>query len=179
MVDLRSSLRIAFFTLVFTTTAALAQNPQPSAEPGPVPPALLRAHTVFVSNAGADAGLFPEPFSGDPNRAYSEFYADLKSSPRFDLVTDPATADLVFEIRLTAPYGPTNANKQNGAADPRPEFHLTIYDRTSHYILWSESQSIEIAFLQKTHDRNFDDALNAIVSRVLQIAGHTPAPRSM
>jgi hypothetical protein len=173
MVDLGSSLRIAFFTLLFTATAALAQSPQPSADPGPVPPALPNARTVFVSNAGADAGLFPEPFSGDPNRAYSEFYADLKASGRFDLATNPAQADLVFELRLTAPYGPTNANKQNGAADPRPEFHLAVYDRASHYILWSESQSIDVAFLQKTHDRNFDDALNAIVNRILQIAGHT------
>jgi hypothetical protein len=30
----------------------------------PVPPALGVAKTVFISNAGADSGLFPHPFSG-------------------------------------------------------------------------------------------------------------------
>ncbi|MGD0444845.1 MAG: hypothetical protein ABSA39_13005, partial [Edaphobacter sp.] len=36
----------------------------------PVPPQLLNAKKVFISNAGADSGLFPHPFSGDPDRAY-------------------------------------------------------------------------------------------------------------
>jgi hypothetical protein len=98
---------------------------------GPIPPALLAAKTIFVSNAGADAGLFPEvfsggsglssePFSGDPDRAYTEFYTALKNTGDYTLVGDPFGADLILEIRLTAPYGPTNPNRQNGAPDPCP-----------------------------------------------------------
>ena len=168
MLDFRSVAPILVLTFIFTASAALAQNP---IQPGPIPPGLLNARSVFVSNAGADAGLFPQPFSGDPNRAYSQLYSDLRSSGRFSLAGDPSEADLVLELRLTAPYGPTNPNKQNGAADPRPEFRLTVLDRKSHFILWTETQSIDFAYLQKTHDRNFDDALNAVVSRFLQLAG--------
>jgi hypothetical protein len=142
----------------------------------PVPPALLAARNVFISNAGADSGLFPEPFSGDENRGYSEFYSSLKSSGAFSIVSDPSEADLVLELRLIAPYGPTNANKQNGAADPRPMFRLTVYDRKTHYVLWTVTQSIDLAFLQKTHDRNFDQALSAVVNSLLQVAGKAPAP---
>ena len=60
-----------------------------------------------MSNAGADSGLFPEPFSGDPNRPYSEFYAALKAAGQFALVDDPGQANLVLELRLVAPNGLT------------------------------------------------------------------------
>jgi hypothetical protein len=158
--------------------AGSQQPPQPAPEsaPGPVPPALTRAHTVFISNGGSDSGLFPEPFSGDPDRGYTQFLNALKASNAFTLVSDPSEADLVLELALVAPNGPTNANKQNGAADPRPMFRLTVYDRKSHYVLWTVTQSVQLAFLQKTHDRNFDDALTAVLNRFLQIAGHPPIP---
>lgn len=140
---------------------AFAQEPTsaPVMPPAPVPPALLNARRVFISNAGADSGLFPHPFNGDPDRGYSELYAAMKSWGRYELVSDPNDADLVFELQLTAPNGPQNPNKQNGAADPLPMFRLVILDRKSHYVLWALTESIEFAFLQKTHDHNFDQAV--------------------
>ena len=156
------------------TTTGFAQMPAYD-EAGPVPPALTAAKTIFVSNAGADSGLFPEPFSGDSDRAYTEFYAALKATGNYTLVGDPARADLVLELRLFAPYGPTNANKQNGTADPRPMFRLVVYEGKSHYILWTVTESIELAFLQKTHDKNFDIALSEILNQFLKIVGKPPA----
>jgi hypothetical protein len=129
----------------------------------PVPPLLLNAKKIFIANAGADSGLFPHPFSGDPDRAYNEFYADVESWGRYQVVAAPGQADLVFELQLTAPNGPTNANKQNGASDPLPMFRLVIYDRPTHYVLWALTESIAPAALQKTHDHNFDEALSTLV----------------
>jgi hypothetical protein len=170
MSSVGSAIRITLFTASLTTVAALAQ--QPSTVPtGPVPPAILNAKTVFVSNAGADSGLFPEPFSGEPSRGYSEFYSDLKATGQFELVGDPGSADLVLELELTAPNGPTNPNKQNGASDPLPMFRLVIYDTKTHYTLWTLTESVEIAFLQKTHDRNFDNALLVLVDDFAALAG--------
>ena len=60
--------------------------------------------------------------------AYSQFIAALKANGHFDLVNDPSNADLVLELRLIAPAGPPNANKQKGTSDPLPEFRLIIYD---------------------------------------------------
>jgi hypothetical protein len=142
---------------------------------GPVPSSVAAAKTIFVSNAGADSGLFPEPFSGDQDRAYTEFYAALKAAGDYSLVQNPSQADLVLELRLTAPNGPTNPSKQNGASDPLPMFRLTIYDAKTHYVLWAITSSIDFAFLQKTHDRNFDEALSAVLARFLQIAGRSGA----
>jgi hypothetical protein len=141
----------------------------------PVPPALGTAKTVFISNAGADAGLFPHPFSGGADRGYNQFYAMVKSWGRFELVNDPAQADLVFELQLHAPNGPQNADKTKGASDPLPMFRLTILDRKTHYVLWALTESIEQANLQKTHDHNFDDALGLLggdLKAIVSAAGH-------
>ncbi len=163
---------LLFPTLILTATAWAQPN---SATPAPVPSAILSAQSVFVSNGGSDSGLFPNPFSGDPDRTYQEFYIDLKTAGQFRLVSDPAQADLVLEVRLTAPYGPMNANKQNGTADPRPMLRLVIYDRKTHFVLWTLTQSIGIAFLQKTHDHNFDDAIACLVTEFLHVAGKPAA----
>lgn len=141
---------------------AVAQQPAPVAI-APVSALLLSTKKVFLSNAGADSGLFPHPFSGDPDRAYNEFYANIESWGRYQLVATPAEADLVFEIQLTAPNGPANADKQKGASDPLPMFRLVIYDRPTHYVLWALTESIAPAALQKTHNQHFDEAIANLV----------------
>lgn len=167
-------LRLALLTVlsatIFSSAAAVAQQ----AIDAPVPSALRTAKKIFVSNGGADSGLFASPFSGDTNRAYNQFYAGLQATRQFELVNDPAQADLVLELQLTAPTGSTRsleANKVNGAADPEPMFRLVVYDQKTHYVLWTITKSIEIALLQKTHDRNFDDALNRVLSGFQTITG--------
>ncbi|WP_158945858.1 hypothetical protein [Granulicella sp. S190] len=148
--------------VVLSGVLAVAQEPV-TPETAPVPPLLLNAKTVFLSNAGADSGLFPHPFSGDPDRAYNQFYADVSSWGRYQLVATPAEADLVFELQLSAPNGPSNADKQKGASDPLPMFRLVIYDRPTHYVLWALTESVAPAAKQKTHDHNFDEALASLV----------------
>jgi len=166
--------RSAVCAALFAAVAALAQQPA-STPPGPVPPAIRAAKKIFVSNAGADSGLFPSPFSGDPNRGYGQFYAGLKAAGQYELVGDPAEADLVLELQLTAPNGPSKGSKVNGASDPVPMLRLVVYDRKTRYVLWAFTESIEIAFLQKTHDRNFDDALTAILVDFEALTGKPPA----
>ncbi len=160
---------VRFYLMVWCCAVAMlppmsarGQQTPPTAL-APIPPQLLNAKTIFISNAGADSGLFPHPFSGDPDRAYNEFYADVVSWGRYQLVMAPDQADLVFELQLTAPNGPSNADKAKGASDPLPMLRLVIYDRPTHYILWALTESIEQANLQKTHDHNFDEAVSNLV----------------
>lgn len=153
---------VAFLSCVLS--AGFASGQQPAApQTAPVPPELMTAKKIFLSNAGADSGLFPHPFSGDPDRAYNQFYADVLSWGRYQLVATPAEADLVFELQLSAPSGPSNADKSKGASDPLPMFRLVIYDRPTHYALWALTESIAPAEKQKTHDHNFDEALASLV----------------
>lgn len=170
-------LRSIVCAALLSTVAVFAQQiAVPSA--GPVPPAILAAKKIFVSNAGGDSGLFPSPFSGDPSRGYTEFYTMLKAAGHYDLVTDPGEADLVLELQLSGRSShleSSSVNKVNGSPDPLPMFRLVVYDRKSHYVLWTLTQSIEVAYLQKSHDRNFDDALNALVRDFQAISGKSPA----
>ncbi|HEX4319465.1 MAG TPA: hypothetical protein VHZ52_01080 [Acidobacteriaceae bacterium] len=165
---------VAACAAFFACATLPAQQPNYN-DSGPVPSAIPNAKTIFVSNAGADSGLFPEPFSGDPNRAYAELYSSLKASGKYEMASDPSEADLVLEVQLTAPNGPTKGSKVYGASDPVPMVRLVIYDRKSHYALWAITESIEIAFRQKTHDRNFDDAIAALVAEFERISGKLPA----
>src|ERR1700722_9939535 len=98
-------------TFLLGTIAGAQQQPSGIA---PIPAVLYNAKKVFISNAGADAGLFPHPFSGDPDRAYNAFYAGVESLGKFNLVASPSEADLVFELQLMAPSGPCNADKSTG-----------------------------------------------------------------
>jgi hypothetical protein len=143
--------------------------------PAPVPPKLL-SKTVFLSNAGADSGLFPSPFSGGTSRAYDYMYKALTAGGVYTLVDDPAKADVVFELRVTAPEGPQSPNKTYGAADPLPMARLVVYDRATHYVLWTVSESIDVAYLQKTHDAYFDRALDRLVLDLKSVAIPTPTP---
>lgn len=166
---MRSLLTVpALCAAMLCTAPAFAQAAWPAA---PVPPALMHAKTLFVSNAGADAGLFPEPFSGDPSRGYNELYGALKQSGKYQLVDDPSQADVVLELRLEAPMGPSDANKMKGAADPMPQFRLMIYDAKTHYVLWALSETIDYAILQKTHDHNFDQAVSNLLLAFEQLTG--------
>jgi hypothetical protein len=160
-----SSLRYFLLVCAALMFAVQAKAHTPAAPPpqlAPVPTALLNAKKIFISNAGADPGLFPHPFSGDPDRPYNQFYAAMLAWGRYGIVGDPSEADLVFELQLTGPPGPANPNKVYGASDPVPMFRLVIFDRKTHYVLWALTESIPIAILQKTHDNNFDSALTEI-----------------
>lgn len=143
----------------------------------PVPAAILNAKRVFVSNAGSDSGLFPHPFSGDPDRGYNQLYFALKSTKQWDLSNSPSDADLVLELQLTAPYGPSNADKQKGASDPLPMFRLAVYDAKSHFLLWAMTEAIEPANLQKTHDHNVDEALRALLGDFEALTGRPSAAK--
>jgi hypothetical protein len=175
---MKNALRFSCFAsaLLLALTATAQAVPPYAPAPAPVPSAILAAKTVFISNAGADSGLFPSPFSGDPDRAYQEFFSTVQSWNRYQLVSNPAQADLVFELRLTAPNGPQSPNKSTGASDPLPMFRLVIYDRSTHYILWAFTESIERANLQKTHDKNFDLALQALANDFQRVARIPIAP---
>jgi len=142
----------------------------------PVPHAVWYARKLFISNAGSDSGLFPHPFSGTPDRPYVEFYDAVQQLGRFQIVPDPAQADIVLEIRLNAPNGPQVPNKQNGAADPLPMLRLIIYDRPTHYILWALTESVETAALQKTHDKHLDEAVQLLADDFARLNPNATPP---
>jgi hypothetical protein len=55
-------------------------------------------------------------------------------------------------------------------------FRLVIFDVKTHYVLWALTESIDEALVQKTHDRNFDDALSALVLDLKSLNGKAATP---
>lgn len=55
-----------------------------------------------------------------------------------------------------------------------PMLRLIVYDRRTHYVVWTITQSIEVAGLQKNRDKNFDLALADVPNQCLQAAGKPP-----
>ena len=97
--------------------------------PAPIPPLILAAKKVFIANGGGDESLFDMPqYSGGPDRLYNEFYASMKSWGRYELVSSPGEADLVFEVRLTVLQ--LVPERQYPSYDP--QFHLAIRDVKTH-----------------------------------------------
>lgn len=153
---------------LLTAMPLIAQaNNQPlalSSAIAPVPDAIRNAKTIFLSNGGADSGLFPSPFSGTVERPFAEMFTVLLADSSHPLVRDPAAADLVLELSLQAPSGPQEPSKAKGASEPLPMLKLVVYDRKTHYVLWTLTRSVEGAMLHKSHDRNLDVAIQALAA---------------
>ena len=177
MMPSRKWWRLLGIAALLTTAISLSQAQDAGSASIGVPTGIMNAKSVFVSNGGSDAGLFPEPFTGDPNRGYFAFEKALEAAHTYDLVDDPGQADLVLELHLSAPMGPVHMSKQLGSADALPFFKLTIYDRKTHFVLWTITEPIDLAFLQKTHDKNFDQALSHVVDDLQALS--KPGPGSL
>jgi len=52
---------------------------------------------------------------------------------------------------------------------------LVIWDRKTHYILWTLTESIPAAVGQKPHDHNFDEALSALTADLRELTRPTTA----
>jgi len=165
--------RRAFFCALLLSAATLFAQLR-NAAPAPVPPAIFHAKTVFLSNESADSGLIPDIYGGTPDRGFNAFYAALAASRRFVIVSSPAQADLVLSLRLVAPIDVAAAREEprpQGFPQPLPLFRLMIYDRPSHYVLWTLTEPIQKALLQRSNDKNFDQAVAALAADLQKLAG--------
>ncbi|HEY1205764.1 MAG: hypothetical protein ABSH46_12230 [Bryobacteraceae bacterium] len=156
--------------------SVLAAGQPKQAPPAPVPAQILTAKRVFVVNAGADGGSYPDaPFSGEPDRAYNSFYAAMKASGHYELVGAPSDADLLFEIRFTVRPGWVQRAE---TAYWDAQFRLVIRDPKSHTKLWALTEQVEKALLQGNRDKNFDQALTRMVSDVQKLTAPSAAANS-
>jgi len=152
---------LAWFLIVLPT--ANAQQPAPAAS-APVPPQVLSAHTVFVSNGGGSN--YFDIFTGGPDRPYNTFYGDLQKANRYQLVSSPAQADLVFEIRGSAPaVGDVDNVGYN------PQLTLSILDPQTKVVLWTTSDNVRAYGTQKGRDRGLDQSVDVLVDKLAVVTG--------
>ena len=174
---IRPTLLLAAFALLPILQA------QQAAPPAPVPTAITSAHKVFIANAGMDAFSLQafQELSLSGTNAYDSLYAAVKGWDNVQIVSSPGDADLVIEIRFTAPLvGGGNHDAwafQHILANTSWQFQteLTLYDAKTHFPLWTITQPVRPANLKGTWRKNIADA-NAALAGDLKTLLLPPAP---
>jgi len=109
---------------------------------------------------------FPSVYSGGPERAYNEFYVDMKQWGHYELVLDPQNADLIFSIRFV-----------EGGGLAWPQIRLAISDAKTHVILWGFVEQVNGAVFKKHRDQAFSNTVMWLVNDVQELlAPGSPAP---
>ena len=149
--------------------AATQDAGKPAMATAPMPTAIQTAKRVFLGNAGVDSMSIPAfRKSGDVNQPYNWFYVAMKNWGRYELVGNPADADLVFEISFAAPL--IGADKISTYA---PYLRLEILDAKTHFLLWTIVEPVEGAFRKASWDKNFNAGVASLVSDLKNMSGET------
>lgn len=157
------SLSIILSCALVLTPVVPAQ--QANSSSAPVPPQVLSAHAVFVSNGGGSN--YFEMFDGGPNRAYNTFYSQLKKIGHYELVSSPTQADVIFEIRAIAP----SYEDVNNITEFNPQVILTIRDPKTNAVLWTASANVRAIGTKKHRDKDFDQSVAVLVDELAQVTG--------
>jgi len=138
---------------VFTSPSPGAKTPPPDISAAPVPPQILSAHKVFISNGEGTGMIWP------PNLIYDAFYAGMKSWAKFELVPTPADADLVFEVRYF----------EGSYRRPLESVQLLIFDPKTHATLWHFTRQLQGWNRPETGRKNFESDMSALLNNVKQL----------
>jgi hypothetical protein len=148
-------LSLGIAMLLPTSLALLAEKPNegPAAPAAPLPTQILTAKKVFIANGGG--GFDKKMWDGEPNRAYNEFYAAIKSWGRYQIVGTPAEADLVLQISIAS-------SPRAGFVISCPQIRLALLDPKTNTVLWALDEFLPTP--TKEREKGFDDAIDNIVS---------------
>ncbi len=99
------------------------------------------------------------------------FYSELQQSNRYQLVSAPAQADIIFEIRAIAPaVGDVDSFGYN------PQLILNIRDAKTSALLWSTSANVRAAGTQKHRDQGFDQSVAVLLDKFGEVVGAQLTP---
>ena len=173
-------IRTSFFrpvtALFLLAGAPVVWEPQaPSTRSAPVPTQVVTAKKVFISNAGVDA-TSPIHFkrARGPNDLYEQFYVAMKHSGRYELVGAPADADLVLQLRFSAPL--------NSCETYQPQLTLEILDTKTHFLLWTFTEAVKdvgrhpLFEVNANWDKNLKEGIDNLVDDLTQLAGQRSVP---
>lgn len=150
----------------------ISSGQQRNVAPAPAPPQIAAAQKAFISNAGGESFesvIDQTVFNGGPDRPYNQFYASMKEWGRYQIVSSPGDADLVFEISWVL--------TDTGLRLPvLGQLRLVVIDPKTHVTLWNLTQYVRGAILLGNRDKNFDQAMTIVVNRLKVLANRSPVP---
>jgi len=175
---LKAKTVFAALALVLSAVQAARAKDTKEVSPAPIPTQITTAKSVFIAYAGGEENPSDSQFNGGPDRAYNQFYAEMKTWGRYDLVTAPVDADLIFELRFTQPRvgsDPQAAIKVDVVYDP--QLRIVIRDPKTQAVLWGFTEHVQWAILQGNRDKNFDQGMARVVADIKSLAARA-APAS-
>jgi hypothetical protein len=146
---------------------------------------------VFISNIGAgeddrEPVLFGS-YTGGPGQGYNKFHAAVQSSGLYQLVTAPAQADLIFEVRYSNAWrnviwppnrpGDHEHHPENDNYLYYPQMQLVVWLRQTREVLTAVTAHIEGAVRRSTQDGNFAISIQVLLNEAAASIG-APAPKS-
>jgi len=157
---------------------------QPPAPPAPIPAPILSAQKLFIANGGMDAFSLQafEELGLNGAAPYNTLYATVNSWNKYQLVSSPSDADLVLEIRFTAPFSGGNGERswdfQRILANTTWQFQteVKIYDEKTHFLLWTLTQPVRPANLKGTWMKNISSANATLAGDLKSLLSATAAP---
>ncbi len=130
----------------------------------PVPTPMLNGKKAFISYELGDVTAFPNAYSGGPERAYGEFYSAMRTWNRYDLVADPAQADIVFAVRFV------------DSPNTVPQIRIGVADAKTHITLWGFVEQVDFKFRKKNRDAAFTDSVKLLVTDIQTLIGQNATP---
>jgi hypothetical protein len=148
-----------------TQTSSQSTSATPPQLPAPAPSEIATAHTIFLNNAGADANF---PLSGE--QSYNAVYAALQTWGHYQLVSSPAQADLILQLRGIAPITDLVGDRGGTYSLTSPAFQLIFKDRKTATALWTITSPVTIVGKKEVRDRWTSIAITNLVSRIKVLA---------
>ena len=168
--------------LMFLLALCLGLNSESKAQasknppPAPIPAQISAARKVFISNGGGESTetvAHGTALNGGPDRAYNQFYAAVKDQGQYELVSSPSDADLVFEIGWSFTAVGLKEWREFNPIEFNPpvvgQLRLAMIDPKTHITLWTITEYIRGAALLGNRDKNFDDAMTRVISRLRRL----------
>ena len=150
--------------ILITALPTISQDQNKEA---PIPTQILTARKVFISNAGVDAEVVATfKRMGQAQLPYDRFYTEMKGWGRYELVSSPVDADLVFEIHFSAPI----SGCSNDVTQYAPQYGLTIIDVKTHFVLWSLTAPVYGAFRKATFEKNLTEGMSSLMTDLKQLS---------
>ncbi len=162
----RGRFAVCTAVVVLSAVSAAIGQQQKGPAPAPVPPQIYTAKRSFISNAGGESFediIEQTVFNGGPDRPYNQFYAAMKDWGRYEIVSAPADADLVFEVS----WALTDTALRLPVLG---QLRVAVIDPKTHVTLWNLTQYVRGAMLLSNRDKNFDQAMTTVVNRLKVLA---------
>jgi hypothetical protein len=151
-----------------TSSSTTSSTPVPSAS---IPAQIATAHTIFLSNLGADASF---PVGSD--QVYNDIYKALAAWGHYRLVNSPDQADLIFQLREVSTLTTMSGTDDSIYTVNNPTFQLTIVDPKSAVTLWTITSPVSLAGSKQTRARWLSISETNLISRIKVVAGEPLAP---